>query len=152
MCSACRLIDHSTTPTEQRAHEQKCVCYPDWWMCVCIGRNSCRALCTHATVFVHLVRAASAPLQLPADEALTFISPSACCRVQNMHNGEQGEGQLTAATKQHVILLKVTARPTQSDTAAGNKPLALCRNLTFLWGWICFWQFLNPYGINLFVF
>lgn len=61
-------------------------------------------------------------LQLPVDEALTFISPSTRRTVHNMHNGEQGEGQLTAATKQHFILLTVTARPKQNDTAAGNKP------------------------------
>lgn len=55
--------------------------------------------------------------------ALTFISPSACCTVHNMHSGEQQRGQLTAATKQHFILLKVTARPKQTDTPLGINPL-----------------------------
>ena len=62
------------------------------------------------------------PPRLPADVALTFISPSACCTVHYMHNGEQGEGQLTAATEHHFILLKMTARPKQSDTPLGVKP------------------------------
>lgn len=62
------------------------------------------------------------PLQLPADVALTFISPSTCCTVHNMHNGEQGEGQLTAATEHHFIPLEMTARPKQNDTPLGVNP------------------------------
>ena len=38
------------------------------------------------------------PPQLPVDEALTFISPSARRTLHNTHNGEQAEGRLTAAT------------------------------------------------------
>ncbi len=138
-----------------------CVCFSDCINVharVCMRRNSqeavCMWLCSCLCVCTVWSFACSVPpLQLPADVALTFISPSTRCTVHNMHNSEHGEGQLTAATKQHFILLKVTARPKQNDTAAGDKPSS-CHScvwiLEFPWAAICFWQFPNVLGINLF--
>lgn len=39
-----------------------------------------------------------------------------------MHSDKQAEGQLTAATKHHFILLGVTARPRQTDALLGTNP------------------------------
>lgn len=69
----------------------------------------------YCRIFCIQCPAAAAPCRCGFNLYLSFSM------LHSVHNSILEEGQLKSATKQHFILLKVTSRPKQNDTAKGNK-------------------------------
>lgn len=130
MCFTFRLIHHCETVTEQREHQHVqnnvyvFVIVPLFLVDLCVvfvedfPRSSLHVIAlmlVYCRIFCIQCPAAAAPCRCGFNLYLSFSM------LHSVHNSILEEGQLKSATKQHFILLKVTSRPKQNDTAKGNK-------------------------------